>query len=94
MADKKFNPETRFFKERLRQAKWAFNLSLIATALSFTVTLAGVGLLLSEQVSKATVTTTGGLLSNVAFVKLATNANDRLDQASRALIEQDEKDHS
>ncbi|WP_366513727.1 hypothetical protein [Moorena sp. SIOASIH] len=43
--------------------------------------LAGAGLLIFKQSSQGAVTTGLGLASNIAFVKLAKDANDRLDEA-------------
>ncbi|MBD2773738.1 TRADD-N-associated membrane domain-containing protein [Iningainema tapete] len=81
-----FNRETSFLKERIRQAKLAFNVFLGATVLSGAVSFTGVYLILSGQVSSGTMTSAGGLVSNVAFAKLAKDANDRLDKA----MEEDE----
>ncbi len=88
-----FNPERKkYLQERIRQAKLAFNLAIVAAVLSFIVILIGVGLLPSEQVSKGTLTTAEGFLSNLAFVKLAKDANDRLDAANRSLLEHNKRD--
>jgi hypothetical protein len=82
--------ETRYLQMRIRHANIAFYLLLIATVSSSLVSLAGVGLLLSGRISQGTATTAGGLLSNVAFAKLAKDANDRLDRAIREADEQGE----
>ncbi|NEO36376.1 MAG: hypothetical protein F6J90_08610 [Moorea sp. SIOASIH] len=89
-ANKEFDPETRFLNERIRQAKLSFNLLVGATILSGIVGLAGAGLLISKQLSDGIVTTSVGLASNIAFVKLAKDANDRLDEAIREAEEEDE----
>lgn len=86
-----FDQERSFLQERIRQAKLAFNALLLATVLSSVVSFAGVYLLLSGQVSEGSITSTGGLLSNVAFAKLAKDANDRLDQVMKEAMEEDEE---
>ena len=78
-----FNPSNSYLQERIRQAKLAFNLLLGATVLSGIGSFAGVGLLLSKQVSEGTTTSVGGLISNVAFAKMAKDSNDRLDKAMK-----------
>ncbi|MBD2510142.1 hypothetical protein H6G91_23075 [Nostoc muscorum FACHB-395] len=67
-------------EERLRQARYSFNLTLSATAMSFVVSLAGAGLLLLGKATEGTVTTTGGIVASVRCTKLAKEANDRLDK--------------
>lgn len=66
--------------ERLRQAKYSFNLALIATALSACISLVGAGLLLSGKVPEGTVTAAGGMAASVRCIQLAKDANDRLDK--------------
>lgn len=78
--------------ERLRQARLSFNLSLKLTIVSAFVSLAGVGLLFVGKVSEGTVTTAGGLTSNIVSVrllKLTKEANDRLDQMAKDLKDED-----
>lgn len=81
-----------YLQMRIRHANTAFYLLLSATVLSGMVSLVGVGLLLANQVSEGTVTTIGGLVSNVAFAKLAKDANDRLDRAMREATENDDNE--
>ncbi|NET85282.1 MAG: hypothetical protein F6J94_26245 [Moorea sp. SIO1F2] len=88
--NKEFDPETSYLNERIRQAQLSFNLLVGATILSGIVGLAGAGLLMSKQLSDGIVTTSVGLASNIAFVKLAKEANDRLDEAIREAEEEDE----
>jgi len=76
-----FNAETSFLQERIRQAKLAFNVLLGATVTSGAIAFTGVYFLISGHVSEGTITSTGGLISNVAFATLAKDANDRLDKA-------------
>ena len=74
--------------ERLRQARLSFNLTLVLTATSGVISLVGVALLLSGKVAEGTVTTTGGITSNIVIVrclKLTKDVNDRLDQMAKDL---------
>ena len=67
-------------QERLRQASLSFNLALIATAISFLISLIGGGLLLSDKVPSGTITSVVGLVSSAGCLKFAKDANDRLDK--------------
>lgn len=67
-------------KERLRQARYSFNLALIATGISACVGLAGAGLLLSGKLSEGAVTAAGGFASSACCIRFAKDANDRLDK--------------
>ena len=88
--NKQFDPETIYLNERIRQAKLSFNLLVGATILSGIVGLIGAGLLMSNKLSKGAATTAIGLTSSIGFVKLAKDANDRLDEAIREAEEEDE----
>ena len=74
------NIEWSIAQERLRQARLSFNLALSATAMCFSLSLIGGGLLLSGKASSGTITSTVGLVSSVGCLKLAKDANDRLDK--------------
>ncbi|MEM1393207.1 MAG: hypothetical protein AAGG00_07900 [Cyanobacteria bacterium P01_H01_bin.150] len=74
--------ELNIAKERLRQARYSFNLAIVATATSFFISLVGAGILLSNNVPQGTVITAVGLVSGVGCTKLANDANDRLDKTS------------
>jgi hypothetical protein len=79
-------------QERLRQACLSFNLALVLTAASGLVSIAGVVLLFSGKVPEGTITTAGGLASNIVSVcclKLTKDANDRLDQMAKDLKKED-----
>ncbi len=67
-------------QERLRQARYSFNLSLIATTVSFFIGFVGAGLILSNKIPEGTVAAAGGLVSSVRCIQLAKDANDRLDK--------------
>jgi hypothetical protein len=75
-------------QERLRQARCSFNLAVIATGISFSITLVGAGCLIMNQASEGTVTTAVGLLASVGYIRMAKDANNRLD---KILAELDEK---
>ena len=66
--------------ERLRQARYSFNLALVATAISTFIGLVGAGLLLSGKVSVGAVTSTSGVVASVRCIQLAKDTNDRLDK--------------
>ncbi len=90
--DNKQNPkshslmELSIAQERLRQARHAFNLALGATAVSFCIGLLGAALLLFYgKVSEGAITSAGGLVSSVQCLKLAKDANDRLDKIQTEL---------
>jgi hypothetical protein len=67
-------------QERLRQARYSFNLALVATTASFLVSLTGAGLLLSNKIPEGSVIAADGLVSSVRCIQLAKDANDRLDK--------------
>jgi hypothetical protein len=67
-------------RERIRQARHSFNLALAATTTSFLISIVGAGLLFANKVPEGGAATAGGLLSSVGFIKLAKDANDRLDR--------------
>lgn len=67
-------------KERLRQARQSFNLALFTTFLCSMITVGGAVLLLSGTVTEGVVTAAAGAISSVYCLKLAKDANDRLDK--------------
>lgn len=71
-------------QERLRQARYSFNIALIATTASFFISLMGAGLLLSNKVPEGAATAAGGLISSTRCIQLAKDANDRLDKFYQA----------
>jgi hypothetical protein len=74
------NQLAKIIQERIRQASLSFNLSLLATAASAVVSLTGAGLLLSGDLSEGALTAASGAGSTVYCIKLAKDANDRLDR--------------
>ncbi|CBN55876.1 MULTISPECIES: TRADD-N-associated membrane domain-containing protein [Kamptonema] len=88
--DTNHNPDQYdIIKERLRQARLSFNLALATTATCAIVGFAGVGLMLLGKAPEGVVTTTGGLSATVYCLKLARDANDRLDELAEDLTEGD-----
>ena len=71
---------TLIVKERLRQARRSFDLALIATALSFGISLIGAGYLINNKASEGAVTTAVGLMASVRYMQIAKDANNRLDK--------------
>jgi hypothetical protein len=70
-------------QERIRQAKLAFNISVIFVAASAGLVLVGVVLLTIGYMPLGTYATIGGLTSTAVgsgCVKLSSEANDRLDR--------------
>jgi len=74
-------------KERLRQSRYSFNAALAATVLSTCISLLGAALLLSGKVPEGAVTTSSGMAVSVGCLKLAKDANDRLDSITKELID-------
>jgi len=73
--------------ERLRQARYSFNTALPLTVVSTCISLVGAALLLSGNVPGGAVTTSSGMALSVGFLKLAKDANDRLDRITKELID-------
>ena len=69
-------------QERLRQARWSFNLALAMTAAFAVISLVGVGLLLSGKTTEGSVAAAGGFASSVRCLQLAKDTNDRLDKVA------------
>jgi hypothetical protein len=70
----------RIADERLFQASLSFKLASIAIAAFTSVSLVGAGLLLSGYLSAGTLTAASGAVPTVYCIKLAKDANDRLDR--------------
>lgn len=69
--------------ERLRQARYSFNAALAANVFS----IVGAAFLLSGKVPEGAVTTSSGMAVSVGCLKLAKDANDRLDRIAKELID-------
>jgi hypothetical protein len=79
-------------QERLRQARLSFNLTLTLFVTSGIISIVGIALLFLGKVPEGTVTTAGGLASNIVSLrclKLNKETNDRLDEIVKDL--QDEE---
>jgi hypothetical protein len=74
------NQLAEIIQERIRQASLSFNLSVIATAAFATISLIGTGLLLTGHLPAGALTAASGAGSTIYCIKLAKDANDRLDR--------------
>jgi hypothetical protein len=74
------NTNSLVIKERLRQARLSFNFSLAMTVTTAVIGLIGISLLLTGKVSEGVLTTAGGATSSGLYLKVAKDANDRLDK--------------
>jgi hypothetical protein len=81
------NQLAEIIQERIRQASLSFNLSLFATAASAVVSLTGTGLILSGNLSEGSIAAASGAGSTVYCIKLARDANDRLDRIFEELTD-------
>lgn len=78
-------------QERLRQARQSFNLALVTIIISLLFSIAGAGLLLSNQVTEGAVTTAGGLLFSVPSLQFA---KDKSEELNKILTEINTKNHA
>jgi len=79
-------------QERLRQAKLSFNATLGLTMLSASMSILGIGMLFSGKIPEGTVTTAGGLASEIVSVQLlkfTKETNDRLDRLAKEFKDDD-----
>jgi hypothetical protein len=67
-------------RERLRQAKWSFNIALVMSAMCGIFSLFGIGLSFSGNLPDGSTTVFEILLSSAPWLRLAKDANDQLDQ--------------
>jgi hypothetical protein len=77
----------RIGEERLFQASFSFKLASIATAAFATISLIGTGLLLTGHLPAGALTAASGAGSTIYCIKLAKDANDRLDRIFEELDE-------
>jgi hypothetical protein len=75
----------RIAEERLFQASFSFRLAFFTTAASAVVSLTGAGLLLSGNLPEGAIAAASGAGSTVYCIKLAKDANDRLDRIFKEL---------
>lgn len=81
------NIEISITQERLRQARCSFNVALTATSVLACIGFIGAGLLLLGKVSEGTVTALGSAVSCVGCLRLAKDANDRLDKIAQETMD-------
>ena len=81
------NIEISITQERLRQARYSFNVALTATSVLACIGFIGAGLLLLGKVSEGTVTALGGAVSCAGCLRLAKDANDRLDKIAQEIMD-------
>lgn len=67
-------------RERLRQARYSFNFALISASASVLVSITGATLLFSNQTTETAVTTACGLFTSIGCIRIAKDANNRLDK--------------
>lgn len=75
-------------QERLRQARYSFNLALSSSVAFATISCLGATLLLFGKVPEGTVVASSGMLSSVGCIRLAKDANDRLDKMMNELLDE------
>ena len=79
-------------QERLRQAKFSFDVTLWLKIVSAFISILGIGLLFSGKVTEGSVATAGGLTSNIVSVRLlkfTKETNDRLDRLAKEFKDDD-----
>lgn len=84
--------ELTVIQERLRQARKSFDLTHKLFTISGLISVVGIALLFLGKVPEGTVTTAGGLASNIVSVrclKLTKDTNDRLDKMVKDLQDED-----
>jgi hypothetical protein len=83
--------------ERIRQARWAFNLAAGFVALCSGISLVGFILFLAGQTSKGAYMAAGGLTSTAVggcCIRFARDANDRLDKLAARELENQSRNPS
>ncbi|MCU0549402.1 MAG: hypothetical protein MUC48_08645 [Leptolyngbya sp. Prado105] len=74
-------------QERLRQAQYSFNIALVSSAACIAVSFVGAAMLLGKAPEGAAVASSG-MLSSAGCVRLAKDANDRLDKLANDLLDE------
>lgn len=91
------NPTTsqqrqKYLQERMRQARWSYNLAVLFLAASSIPLLMGITLMAVGQLNSGATSTAGGVGSSIIFsrwLKVAREANDRLDRSSQEFDDDD-----
>ncbi|MEG4066993.1 hypothetical protein QUA42_06505 [Microcoleus sp. Pol11C2] len=79
-------------RERLRQAKFSFNVTLGLTIVRASISILGIGLLFFGKLPEGKLATAGGLTSNIVSVgllKFTKETNDRLDRLAKEFKDDD-----
>jgi hypothetical protein len=74
-------------QERLRQARYSFNMALVSSAVCAGISFMGAAMLLFGKVAEGTVVASSGVLSSAGCIRLAKDANDRLDKIMNELLD-------
>jgi hypothetical protein len=88
LPDNQSQTDKTLLHERIRQARWGFNLLIGFVGSSLLITFVGVILLLAGRISQGAYATLGGLAStgvSSRSVQLSREANDRLDRMAQKL---------
>jgi hypothetical protein len=67
------------FQERLRQARYTFNTALVSSAAFAVISTAGAVMLMLGTASEGAVMASTGMVGTMECMRLAKDANDRLD---------------
>lgn len=79
--------ELKIGQERLRQARYSFNTALVSSAAFTGISLVGAAMLLLGKVPEGAFVASSGMLSRASCVRLAKEANDRLDKIMDELLD-------
>jgi hypothetical protein len=80
--------EERIGQERLRQARYSFNIALTASAAFTAIGFVGAAMLLLGRIPEGTLVASSGILSSAGCIRLAKDANDRLDRTMNELLDE------
>lgn len=78
--------EERIGQERLRQARCSFNIALTASAAFTAIGFVGAAMLLLGRIPEGTLVASSSVLSSVGCIRIAKDANDRLDRIMNDLL--------
>ena len=75
-------------QERLRQAQYSFNIALASSTACIAVSFVGAAMLLLGKAPEGAAVASSGMLSSAGCVRLAKDANDRLDKLANDLLDE------
>lgn len=75
-------------RERLRQARFSFNVALASSIAFAAISFLGAAMLLFGRIPEGTVVASSGMLSSVGCIRFAKDANDRLDRLMSELLDE------